>query len=116
MSSLLYTLGRSAFRARRRVLAVWLGVLVLFLAGAAFLSHGTDNTFTIPGTESQNALDALARTFPQVSGASAQLIAKHRSTRAPGTSSVGASIRCTHTSTCAPRLEKNAARPRTKPS
>ena len=39
------------------------------------LSQGTDNTFSIPGTESQEALDALARTFPQVSGTSAQLIA-----------------------------------------
>ncbi|MGH1550521.1 MMPL family transporter [Leifsonia poae] len=75
MSSLLYSLGRFAFRARRRVLAVWLGALVLLFAAAGLLSQGTDNTFTIPGTESQQALDALARTFPQVSGASAQLIA-----------------------------------------
>src|ERR1700712_5188906 len=75
MSSFLYSLGRGAYRARRRVLAVWLGALVLMFVGAGLLSHGTDNTFTIPGTESQEALDALARTFPEVSGASAQLIA-----------------------------------------
>ncbi|MET0767936.1 MAG: MMPL family transporter, partial [Aeromicrobium sp.] len=47
----------------------------LLLAGTALLSEGTDNTYTIPGTESQEALDALARTFPQVSGTSAQLVA-----------------------------------------
>nr|WP_221209706.1 MMPL family transporter [Leifsonia aquatica] len=64
-----------AFRRRRRVLALWLLVAVLIGAGGALLSHGTDNTFSIPGTESQEALDALARTFPEVSGASAQLIA-----------------------------------------
>ncbi|WP_285115247.1 MMPL family transporter [Leifsonia sp. fls2-241-R2A-40a] len=75
MSSFLYSLGRVAYRARRLVLAVWLGALVLMFVGTGLLSHGTDNTFTIPGTESQQALDALARTFPEVSGASAQLIA-----------------------------------------
>ncbi|CAM5412445.1 MMPL family transporter [Leifsonia shinshuensis] len=75
MSSLLYQLGRAAFRARGRVLAIWLAALVLLLGGAALLSNGTDNTFSIPGTESQEAQDALARTFPQVSGTSAQLVA-----------------------------------------
>src|SRR4051812_27773500 len=75
MSSLLYRLGRFAYRARRAVVAGWLILLALFIVSAGLLSHGTDNTFSIPGTESQNALDALARTFPQVSGASAQLIA-----------------------------------------
>ncbi|ERK72790.1 MMPL family protein, partial [Leifsonia aquatica ATCC 14665] len=75
MASFLYALGRMAFRRRRRVLALWLLVAVLIGAGGALLSHGTDNTFSIPGTESQEALDALARTFPEVSGASAQLIA-----------------------------------------
>ncbi|WP_144795794.1 MMPL family transporter [Microbacterium paludicola] len=75
MSSALYALGRWAFRARRRVLILWIAVLAVLFAGAALLSEGTDNTYSIPGTESQQALDALARTFPQVSGTSAQLIA-----------------------------------------
>jgi RND superfamily putative drug exporter len=57
------------------MLAGWLIVLIVAIAGAGLLSKGTDNTFTIPGTESQQALDSLARTFPQVSGTSAQLIA-----------------------------------------
>lgn len=38
------------------------------------LSRGTDSVITIPGTESQNALDALANTFPEVSGGSAQVV------------------------------------------
>jgi len=75
MSSALYSLGRWAFRARGRVVAVWAGVLVVLFAAAGVLGVGTDNTYTIPGTESQEALDALARTFPQVSGTSAQLVA-----------------------------------------
>ncbi len=75
MSSALYALGRWAFRARRRVLVLWIVALALLFAGVGLLSEGTDNTYSIPGTESQDALDALARTFPQVSGTSAQLIA-----------------------------------------
>ncbi|WP_019181882.1 MMPL family transporter [Microbacterium yannicii] len=75
MSSALYALGRWAFRARGLVLGLWVAVLVALFAGAGLLGEGTDNTYTIPGTESQEALDALARTFPQVSGGSAQLIA-----------------------------------------
>lgn len=57
------------------MLVLWVVVLLALFGGAALLSQGTDNTFSIPGTESQEALDALARTFPQVSGTSAQLIA-----------------------------------------
>ncbi|MCD2443140.1 MMPL family transporter [Agromyces sp. SYSU K20354] len=75
MSSALYALGRWAFRARRRVLVLWIVALAVLFAGVGLLSEGTDNTYSIPGTESQDALDALARTFPQVSGTSAQLIA-----------------------------------------
>ncbi|SDT30423.1 putative drug exporter of the RND superfamily [Microterricola viridarii] len=54
---------------------LWLVALAVLFAGAGLLGQGTDNTYSIPGTESQEALDALARTFPQVSGSSAQLIA-----------------------------------------
>ncbi|GAB3795462.1 hypothetical protein GCM10028798_04230 [Humibacter antri] len=75
MSSFLYSVGRWAFRARALVLALWLVLVALAIAGAALFGTGTQNTYAIPGTESQQALDALARTFPQVSGASAQLVA-----------------------------------------
>ena len=56
------------------MLLLWVAALVILIAGAGLLSAGTNNTFAIPGTESQDALDALARTFPQVSGTSAQLV------------------------------------------
>lgn len=75
MSSLLYSTGRWVFRARKLVLSLWLLLLVLLGVGAAAFNQGTDNTFSIPGTESQEALDTLSRTFPQVSGTSAQIIA-----------------------------------------
>lgn len=74
MSSVLYSLGRWAVRARRLVVAGWVVVLLLVGGAAGLLQQGLDNAVTIPGTESQNALDRLATTFPQVSGASAQVI------------------------------------------
>ncbi|AXE54344.1 MMPL family transporter [Aurantimicrobium sp. MWH-Uga1] len=74
MSSLLYSLGRWAYRSRRLVLVSWLVILVAIGGAAAFFNKGLDNSISIPGTESQAALDSLSTTFPQVSGASAQII------------------------------------------
>ncbi|MFE7505617.1 MMPL family transporter [Promicromonospora sp. NPDC057488] len=74
MSSVLYSLGRWAVRARRLVVAAWVVALVLVGGAAGLLQQGLDNQVSIPGTESQEALDRLAATFPQVSGASAQVI------------------------------------------
>ncbi|WP_243061887.1 MMPL family transporter [Humibacter sp. RRB41] len=74
MSSFLYSVGRWAYRARAFVLTGWLIVLAVAIACAALLGTGTQNTYAIPGTESQQALDSLARTFPQMSGATAQLV------------------------------------------
>ncbi|MGB3414066.1 MAG: MMPL family transporter, partial [Microbacteriaceae bacterium] len=74
MSSLLYSLGKWAYQARKLVLILW--VLLLGGAGAlAFtMNQGLDNNISIPGTESQEALSGLQQTFPQVSGASARII------------------------------------------
>lgn len=74
MSSVLYSLGHWAVRARRLVVAGWVVALVLVGGAAGLLQQGLDNQVSIPGTESQEALDRLAATFPQVSGASAQVI------------------------------------------
>ncbi|TDQ03380.1 MULTISPECIES: MMPL family transporter [unclassified Leifsonia] len=74
MSSLLYSVGRWAYRARALVVIVWIGLLALLGGGALLFNQGTDNSFSIPGTESQEALDTLSRTFPQVSGTTAQIV------------------------------------------
>jgi putative drug exporter of the RND superfamily len=74
VSSALYSLGRWAVGARRLVLVAWIGVLVLAGGLAGLVGQGLDDEVTIPGTESQAALDRLAATFPQVSGASAQVV------------------------------------------
>lgn len=74
MSSLLYSLGRWAFRTRKTVIAIWIILLALAGGSALLFNQGTDNGVSIPGTESQEALDRLSTTFPQVSGASAQIV------------------------------------------
>ena len=74
MSTLLYALGRWSYRHSWRVLIAWLLLLALGGVGAVTLGQGTDNSFSIPGTESQAGIEQLNRTFPQASGTSAQMI------------------------------------------
>ncbi|GAA1397865.1 MMPL family transporter [Luteococcus peritonei] len=74
MSSFLYRLGRSCYRHHRRVLALWLAVLVV-LGGVAGLAGGTySDNFSIPGAPSQVALDKLNLTFPQAAALSADAV------------------------------------------
>lgn len=76
MPTLLYRLGRTAFRHRRRVLALWLAVIAAVVCCmAAFGGPGKlDDTFSIPGSESQVALDRMKTDFPTSSGTSAQVV------------------------------------------
>ncbi|OLT33232.1 transporter [Actinomadura sp. CNU-125] len=74
MATLLYRLGRTAFRHRFRFLAGWL--VLLFLTGgglAAFGSH-LDSEATIPGSQSQRGIDLLERSLPEATGVTAQLV------------------------------------------
>jgi RND superfamily putative drug exporter len=73
LSSFLYRLGRLAAQRRRSVFVLWLVVLALAGCGALF-NKGTNDTFEIPGTQSQDALDYLGRVFPETSGSSVQLV------------------------------------------
>jgi len=74
MATLLYRLGRFSFRRARLVIAVWLVLFAAALGGGLGLGGQTDETFSIPGTESQVALDQLNALFPQVAGASVQAV------------------------------------------
>ncbi|WP_449283350.1 MMPL family transporter [Leucobacter sp.] len=74
MSTLLYALGRWAIRAKTLVLILWIAVLALLGAGAGLFGQGANAPITIPGTESQQAITELGRTFPEVSGTSATII------------------------------------------
>ncbi|MEW2145618.1 MMPL family transporter [Micromonospora vinacea] len=76
MATLLYRLGRGALRRRRLVVALWLVVLVVAGLAAATLRSPTASNFTMPGTESQRALDLLADQFPAASGATGTIAVK----------------------------------------
>ncbi|GAA2281195.1 membrane protein [Streptomyces ruber] len=74
MATLLYRIGRFSFRRRGRIAAVWLLLLVLLGVGAATLMGPTSDKFSMPGTESQQAMDDLGRQFPQAGGATGTIV------------------------------------------
>ncbi|SCE82023.1 putative drug exporter of the RND superfamily [Micromonospora viridifaciens] len=76
MATLLYRLGRASFRRRRLVAVVWLVVLVGLGAAALTLKGPTASNFSMPGTESQRAIDLLAERFPAASGATGTIAVK----------------------------------------
>ncbi len=59
MATALYRLGRFAFHRRWLVIGMWIAVLGIVGIGAQQLSGPTSEAFSIPGTESQKALDLL---------------------------------------------------------
>nr|WP_218852643.1 efflux RND transporter permease subunit [Spelaeicoccus albus] len=56
------------------VLFIWLGALVVIGSFAGAFSKAFDDQFTLPGTQSQEAMDSLSHTFPQASGSNAQIV------------------------------------------
>jgi RND superfamily putative drug exporter len=74
MSLALYRLGRGAYRHARLTLTAALLLLVALAAAAGLLGGQTSESYTVPGTSSQQALDALAIRFPEVSASSADII------------------------------------------
>ena len=51
------------------MLLAWIAVLGLVVASAAAFSGQTNNKFSVPGTESQQAQDLLEQKFPGAGGA-----------------------------------------------
>jgi putative drug exporter of the RND superfamily len=74
MSGVLYRIGRACYARRWLVVVVWLVVLVAAGAGMRIAGGHLDNTFTIPGSPSQKALDQVHQDFPDSGGTSAQLV------------------------------------------
>ncbi|MGB8941279.1 MAG: MMPL family transporter [Streptomyces sp.] len=76
MATFLYKLGRLAFRRRRYVALMW----VVLLAGVGFSASAApappEDSFSMPGTESQKAFDLLDEKFPAASaeGATARVV------------------------------------------
>ncbi|MEO8262790.1 MAG: MMPL family transporter, partial [Pseudolysinimonas sp.] len=74
MATFLFRLGRAAYRGGIRVVFAWILIAAGVLAGGVALGGTMKDSFDIPGTESQQALDLLAAVFPQTAGASAQIV------------------------------------------
>ncbi len=74
MAQLLYRIGRFAARRAWLVLSGW--ILVLALAGGAFLAFGGTlaQSFSIPGTETERVNDRLADALPDLTGATASVV------------------------------------------
>lgn len=73
MSRFLFSLGALSFRRRWLVLGTWLAVLIgVALAFVGFRGEPSDN-FTIPGTESQRAVEQLQQNLPDYGGAQTQI-------------------------------------------
>ncbi|MDZ7732765.1 MAG: MMPL family transporter [Acidimicrobiia bacterium] len=71
---MLYRLGHGAARHKWWVLGAWLVVLVGLGTAAGLVGGQAKNSFTIPGAESQEALDLLESDFPDASGPNAKVV------------------------------------------
>src|SRR5215470_5948146 len=74
MSRVLYRIGRACFAHRWLVVGTWLVVVVAAGVGMKVGGGQLDNSFTIPGSPSQTALDQVQADFPDAGGTSAQLV------------------------------------------
>jgi putative drug exporter of the RND superfamily len=74
MATYLHRLGGWAFDNRWKVLGAWVLVLVAVGLCAAAFAGETNDEFTVPGTESQQAQDLLEEKFPAASGATARMV------------------------------------------
>jgi RND superfamily putative drug exporter len=76
MATLLFRIGRFAYRHAGRVLIAWALIAAAALGAGLGLGGKLQDSYAIPGTESQQAIDLLAAVFPQSAGASAQIVVR----------------------------------------
>ena len=74
MALALHRLGRWCVTHRWRVLLVWLAALLALGVLAGRVGGEYSDDFTVPGVESQAAVDLLQERFPDAAGGSAQLV------------------------------------------
>ncbi|GAB3444165.1 hypothetical protein GCM10027570_13250 [Streptomonospora sediminis] len=74
MATLLYRLGKLSYRHRWPVIAVWIVLLAALAGAAAVLRVPVNDSFSIPGTESQDTVDMLQERFPERSGGRATVV------------------------------------------
>jgi len=71
---MLQRLARLCYRRRRAVVLVWVAALVLVLVVSKTAGGKDTTSFSLPGTESQQALDLLKARFPARSGDTADIV------------------------------------------
>src|ERR1700710_3305246 len=74
MSIYLYRLARLGYRRRWVVLALWLLAAIAAIAIAQLSGGKTNDNFTIPGTEAQNAANVLTKKLPAFSGGQTTIV------------------------------------------
>jgi putative drug exporter of the RND superfamily len=74
MSNSLYRLAHFAFRRRRLVLALWLVAAIAAITIGVASGGKTNDSFTIPGTEAQNAANVLSAKLPAFSGGQSTIV------------------------------------------
>ena len=88
MSSYLYRLARFAYLRRRLVLGLWLAAAIGAIAVAVLSGGKTNDTFSIPGTESQNAAAVLTAKLPAFSGGQTTIVFATRNATGSATGKV----------------------------
>ena len=71
---MLQRLARLCYRRRRAVVLVWVAALLLVLVVSKTAGGKDTTSFSLPGTESQQALDLLKARFPARSGDTADIV------------------------------------------
>ena len=74
MATLLYRLGKASYHRWGRVILAWVVALLAVLGAGLTVGGQTEESFSIPGSESQDAFNRLEAVFPSFAGASAQVV------------------------------------------
>jgi RND superfamily putative drug exporter len=74
MTGVLYRLAHFSVRNRFAVLAVWLLAVIALVVISHRLGENTNDNLSLPGTDSQRATDALAKSFPDQANGSSPIV------------------------------------------
>src|SRR5438045_2639944 len=74
MTGVLYRLAQICVRRRFVVLGIWVVVAVVLVAVSHQMGDTTNNNLSLPGTGSQQATDALAKSFPDQSNGTSPIV------------------------------------------
>ncbi len=78
MTNALYRLGRYAVRRPWAVIGAWVVVSLMILGASGAFGQQLEDTFGVPGHDSQKAVDLLSRTGSNQAGLTAQVVATPR--------------------------------------